>query len=238
MEICKVSEHNSEAIQILLASTPTIFRMGLRNLLQKEPDLRVVSEASEAMDIPRLVDETKPDIVLLDLSLRGLAALKPRGHLKAIFDSTRTLVLSATTENNDAAEALREGAGGFVFKNSSADLLIRGIRNLMNGGYWVGGEAMSDRFSALNRAAEFLVRQKSFGLTRRELEVISQIVSGYSNKEVAVRLSISDDTVKHHLTNIFDKLGVYNRLELALFAIHHGLVGRSLNNGRLAGNEG
>jgi two-component system, NarL family, nitrate/nitrite response regulator NarL len=233
-----VNEQNSETIQILLASTPTIFRAGLRNLLQREPDLLVVSEASEATDLPKLVSETNPDVILLDCSLRGLSAMAPRGHLKVIYDHARTLLLSAPEESIDAAEAMRNGAGGLVFKDSSADLLIQGIRNLMNGGYWVGGEAMSDHFTAVNRASEFMIRQKSFGLTRREIEVVSQVVSGYSNKEIAARLSISDDTVKHHLTNIFDKLGVYNRLELALFAIHHGLVGRSPMNNAVAKNEG
>jgi DNA-binding NarL/FixJ family response regulator len=234
----KVNGQNSEAIQILLAASPTIFRAGLRNLLHREPDLQVVSEASEATDLPKLVNETNPDIVLLDCSLRGLSAMKPCGHLKEIYDRARTLLLSAPEESLDAAEAMRDGAGGLVSKDSSSDLLIQGIRNLMTGSFWVGGEAIMDRFSAVSRASEFLNRQKSFGLTRREIEVVAQIVSGYSNKEIAARLSISDDTVKHHLTNIFDKLGVYNRLELALFAIHHGLVGRSPTNNAIAKNEG
>lgn len=222
-------QDNSESIQILLASTQTIFRAGLRNMLHLEPDLRVVAEADEADEVLKALGETNPDIVLLDWSLRGLSDMKPDGRLREIFGKAPTLLLSAAVEDVDPEEVLRAGAGGIVLKDSSTNLLVQGIRNIAQGQYWFGGEAMADRGAALNRALD-ISKQYSrleFGLTPREREVVQQVVCGCSNREIAGRLGISDDTVKHHLSNIFDKLGVYNRLELALFAIHHGLVGGS-----------
>jgi len=225
-----LTEQNS-SIEIVLASTETIFRAGLRNLLHREPDLHVLGEAGEAAEVLRLLGETQPDVVLLDSSLRGLSAMKPEGGLKTLFGKAPTLLLSSGNSGNehvDAAEALREGAGGLVLRGASTDVLIQGIRNIVQGQYWLGDEALKDRWTALSRAADYSsqsIRSNLYGLTARELGVVQQIVSGFSNKEIAAQLAISEDTVKHHLSNIYDKVGVYNRLELALFAIHHGLVG-------------
>jgi two-component system, NarL family, nitrate/nitrite response regulator NarL len=223
-----LEQENSTAIEVFLASTQTIFRAGLRQLLNREPDLTVVGEAGNAAEALALVEKTNPDVVLLDWPLRGLPRMRDLGGLKTLFNAVPTLLLSADVGNINAAEALLEGAGGLMFKNSSADMLIKGIRNIAQGQYWIGNEAMTDLLTALNRAAErsqLEAPKKTFGLTPRELEVIQKIVSGYSNKDIAGKLSITDDTVKHHLSNIFNKLGVFNRLELALFAIHHGLIG-------------
>ncbi|NLT68272.1 MAG: response regulator transcription factor [Acidobacteria bacterium] len=229
----------SAAIGIFLASTHTIFRTGLRNLLSREPDLRIVGEAGEAAETVKLIEETNPDVLLLDWPLRGLAKDGQLGGLRMLFDKTRTLLLSSGAEHVDPAEALREGAGGLVLKNSGSDMLIQGIRNLAQGQYWVGDAATADRRTAVNRAAGHIqpVQPKVFNLTARELEVVQEVVSGYSNREIADRLTISEDTVKHHLSNIFNKVGVYNRLELALFAIHHGLTRSLGRDGDSARNE-
>jgi two-component system, NarL family, nitrate/nitrite response regulator NarL len=104
--------------------------------------------------------------------------------------------------------------------------LMKGIRTVMNGQYWVGRESVADMVSYLREQAAQQPPSpaKSYGLTKRELEILGTIVSGLSNKEIAQKFSLSEDTVKHHLTNIFDKVGVSSRLELALFAINHRLV--------------
>lgn len=229
------------SIQILLASTHTIFRAGLRNLLHRERDLRVVGEAGEAEETLRLVGETDPDIVLLDCSLKGLSSMGPKGELKILFDKAPTLLLLEGSAGIDAAEALRAGAGGIVLKDSGSDLLIQGIRNLAYGQCRFEHESAVDRASTLSRTAETIrqsTHSNAFGLTARELEIVRKVVSGFSNREIAAQLSISDDTVKHHLSNIFNKVGAFNRLELALFAIHHGFSGGSGANGNQVRNEG
>ena len=115
-----------------------------------------------------------------------------------------------------------------VLKETSTELLLKSIRSVVAGQYWVGREAVTDLVRVLRDlipAAGEEAKKKAFGLTPRELEVVSAIVLGYTNKDIARKFTISEDTVKHHLTNIFDKVGVSNRLELALFSIEHRLVG-------------
>jgi len=113
-----------------------------------------------------------------------------------------------------------------VLKDSASTVLFECIHNVMAGRYWIGKESVSDLVQALRRFLPPPVdaRRKGFGLTGRELELIATIVAGYTNKDIAQKFSISEQTVKHHVTNIFDKLGVSNRLELVLFAIEHHLV--------------
>jgi two-component system nitrate/nitrite response regulator NarL len=153
----------------------------------------------------------------------GLEAL---AELAQAHAPVRTIVLTAAIERAQIVEALQLGARGIVLKESATQLLLKSIHSVMAGEYWVGRESVSDLVSTLRElmapAAEE-ARKKTFGLTPRELEVISTIVAGYTNKDIAQKFSISEQTVKHHLTNIFDKLGVSNRLELALFAVNHHL---------------
>jgi DNA-binding NarL/FixJ family response regulator len=117
-----------------------------------------------------------------------------------------------------------------VLKESATQVLVEAIRSIMKEMYWNVDQGVGTLGAVLRELAEpgvKLTPLKTFGLTPRELEIVSAIVSGHSNRHIAERMSISEATIKHHLTNIFDKLGVYNRLELALFAIHHGLVRRA-----------
>ena len=137
------------------------------------------------------------------------------------------MVLAAAIEKAQVAQAIQLGARGVVLKESATQLLLRCIRAVMGGQYWVGDEVVSSLVEVLRDllpAADGGDRQDHFGITRREMEVINAIVSGYTNKDIAQKFSLSEQTVKHHLTNIFDKLGVSNRLELALFAVNHHLV--------------
>lgn len=220
-------------IGIIMASTEKLFRAGLCGLLQCQPDLHVIAEAGDAIELAAIIEKAEADVMLLDFSLRGLPDMKNSGALKILFGRAPTLLLSSGNFNKDcldSLEAVREGACGLVLKAASTDLLIQGIRNIAQGRYWLGGEAIENRSEMLVRAGEYAqpdVRPAFYGLTSRELDVVRQIVSGFSNREIAAQLAISEDTVKHHLSNIFDKIGVYNRLELALFAMHRGLVGAS-----------
>jgi len=134
--------------------------------------------------------------------------------------------LSMHRDETYVLRCLRAGARGYVLKESAEGELIAAIRAVMAGEYWVGPSRVSDLATALRGLADppSGIARKQFGLTPRELEIIGVILGGFSNNEIALRFSISEKTVKHHLTNIFDKLGVSNRLELALFALHHKLA--------------
>jgi DNA-binding NarL/FixJ family response regulator len=135
-------------------------------------------------------------------------------------------LLTAAIEKKQIIEALQVGARGVVLKDAATQMLIRAIRTVINGQFWVGRESVVDMQAYLKNqiASQPAPKAKSYGLTRREIEILGTIVGGLSNKEIAQKFSLSEDTVKHHLTNIFDKVGVSSRLELALFAINNQLI--------------
>ena len=170
----------------------------------------------------------KPDILLLDLSMPkhpGLEALRDLSQ-PANASPVRVILLTAAAEKSQIVEALQVGARGVVLKDSATQLLLKAIQTVMAGEYWVGRESVSNLVQYLRtlmQSSHDEARQKKFGLTPREIEIVSAVVAGFSNKEIAEYFKISEDTVKHHLSNIFDKLGVSTRLELALFAVNQAL---------------
>jgi two-component system, NarL family, nitrate/nitrite response regulator NarL len=214
-------------IRIMIADDHPLFRDGLRKLLESEAGFEVVGEASDGGEVARLADDLKPDILLLDIAMpvSGMEALRELAKASA---PVRTILLTAAIEKRQIVEALQIGARGVVLKEAATQLLFKSIRSVMAGQYWVGRDSVSDLVKYLRDlmppSGESKIK-KNFGLTPREMEVVEAIVAGYTNKEIAEKFTISEQTVKHHLTNIFDKLGVFNRLELAVFAINNRLVG-------------
>lgn len=218
-------------INILIADDHPIFRDGLRRLLEAEPGLKVIGEACDGAEAVKMARELKPDILLLDLAMPrhpGLEALRDLGSGQ---QSVRVILLTAAAEKQQIVEALQLGARGVVLKDSATQLLLKSIHTVMSGEYWVGRESVSNLVQYLRTLVQSSgeeAKQKKFGLTPRELEIVSAVVAGYANKEIAEYFKISEDTVKHHLSNIFDKLGVSTRLELALFAVNQALPLKSI----------
>jgi two-component system nitrate/nitrite response regulator NarL len=215
----------ASAIRILIADDHPIFRDGLRRLLESEPGFCVVGEGADGEQAFKLARQLKPDVLLLDLAMPRMPGLEVLRELASSPTPVRTILLTAAIERAQIVEALQLGARGVVLKESATQLLLKSIRVVMAGQYWLGGEGVTDLVQSLRELrAGIEAPQRPYGLTPRELEIISSIVAGYTNKDIAEKFSISELTVKRHLTNIFDKLGVSSRLELALFAVHHRLI--------------
>ena len=218
---------SSSVIRIVIALDHALLREGLRSLLNAETGLQVLGEAGDGTEAVKLVRQLQPHILLLDLTISGRPCLEALRELAVAHSPVRTLLLASTSEKKLTVEALRLGARGVVLKESAGQLLIKGIRAVMEGKYWVGHESVAELVDCLRELTE-AVRDgtvpRVYGLTPRELQIVSLVVAGHSNKNIAEKFSLSEDTVKHHVSNIFDKLGVCNRLELALFAVKNRLV--------------
>ena len=220
-------EESQATIDIVIADDHTIFREGVRKLLEAEPGMRVIGEAADGEESIRVVRQLRPHVLLLDISLPKKTGLEVLLELSKLGLPTRILIFTAAIEKEQVVEALQLGAHGVVLKHCALQVLLKSIRCVSAGQYWVDHDNIRDLIQAVRGMAPppraGAVKQH-LGLTPRELQIIALIVGGYTNRDLAKKLNISENTAKHHLTNIFNKLGVSNRLELVLYAIDHRLV--------------
>lgn len=213
-------------VRIVTIDDHPIFRDGLRRLLEAEPGFEVVAEGGSGADALRLIEAFAPDILLLDLALPDKPGLEVLRNIEAGSKGVRVVVLTAGADRRQLTDALLLGARGLVLKESATATLYECIRAVMAGAYWLDQDRLPDVIDALRRLGNRGEPTPAETLTRRELLIIAAIVEGSTNRQVAAQLGLSDQTVKNHLSVIYDKLGVSNRLELALYAIHHKLLDR------------
>jgi len=221
------SNGNNHQTRIVIAGDRPIFRDGLRKLIESQPGLCVVGGSSVGPEVVKLARERKADILLLDLGLPGHSGLQVLSDVATLPSPVRILVLVATVEEGLILEAFHLGAHGVVLKGSPRQALLKSIRSVIAGQYWLDGESVPIVIEALRKfvpSQNGLAFRKNYGLTQRELEIVERIAKGSSNKEMGQEFCISERTVKHHLTNVFDKLGVSSRLHLAVFALEHRLL--------------
>src|SRR5215470_5399655 len=220
-------------IRIVVADDHPIFRDGLCRLLALEEDFEVVAQAQDGRQVLDVLQQYEPDILLLDLKMPGLDGLATLQRLQVAKNKTRVIVLTASDDKNEFVQAMKLGTSGIVLKQTATDLLIKSIRKVHAGEIWLDSHttaAVIRQFVANDEAPPPVAapaatprdRERS-PLSQREREIVALVAQGFKNKEMAEKMFISKQTVKNHLHNIFDKLGVSDRLELALYAIHNNL---------------
>jgi len=215
-------------IRILIADDHPIVRDGLKKLLSLEDDFEIVGEAADGCEVLDKVQELDPDVLLLDLRMPNLDGLSALKTLQQTNKRTRVIILTASEDKNEFVQAMKLGCSGIVLKQTAPELIVKSIRKVHGGEIWLDSHttaAVMRQFAApgeVGGSASGKTRERS-PLSHREREIVQLVAQGYKNKEMAEKMFISEQTVKNHLHNIFDKLGVSDRLELALYAIHKGL---------------
>ena len=221
----------SGKIRIVVADDHPIFRDGLCRLLALEPDFEVVAQAQDGRQVLDVLQQHEPDILLLDLKMPGLDGLATLQKLQNSKHKTRVIVLTASEDKNEFIQAMKLGTSGIVLKQSATELLIKSIRKVNAGEIWLDSHTTAAVMRQFATGADEVPvgvppasreRERSL-LSQREREIVALVAQGFKNKEMAEKMFISEQTVKNHLHNIFDKLGVSDRLELALYAIHNNL---------------
>ena len=213
-------------IRIVVADDHPVVCIGVRNMLSETEGFEVIGDASDGDEAITQTLELQPDILLLDVQMPRLPGLEAMRAIMTGMPTVKIILLTSTISTQQVIEALHIGARGIVLKDALASHLQTSIRTVYSGDYWIGGKRVINLVSALHDLMQQaqVPQRKTYGLTPRELEVVGAIVEGCSNRDIAKQFNLSEETVKRHLSNIFDKTGVSTRLELALFAIAHHLV--------------
>jgi two-component system nitrate/nitrite response regulator NarL len=239
-EIPRPPARAGRAVRVVLADDECMFRASLRQLLAVPPSVvrdvyavdvgsgfEVVGEAGTGEETIEVVHSAQPDLLLLDLSMPRLSGLDALRAIGSSCEATRTIILSGGLDKSQLLMAIQLGARGVVLKDCATELLFEAMTRVMAGQSWVGQTLIGDLMDVvrnLPHQSAGAARNQPFGLTPREREVLSLVVAGCANKEIAQRFSVSEETIKHHLTRMFDKVGAANRLELAMTATRNGLV--------------
>ena len=214
-------------VSVVIADGQQLFRAGLRALLEHDAGIRVAAEADTVEHAIEAVRQKKPDVLLLDLELPGGGAAGPLERL-ASAGAPHTLVVATQIEKRQLLGLLRVGARGYVLRDSPPTMLAKAVRVVAAGECWLSTQGLVHTLDALRELARESTDRRSLRhlLTSRELEVVVEVSEGATNRDVARKLHMSEQTVKNHLSTIYDKLGLSTRLELALYAIHHKLTDR------------
>ena len=212
--------NNQRPITILLADNNPVFRLGVRSVLGDDPSFSVVGETSTGDRTIDLVRSLRPDVLLLDVQIDGIHALEVLRRLHRSEFTTKTVLLSGELDRLTTRTALLRGARGVLNTDLALRLLARCIRTVNRGELWIARDTASDLVDTIRRSARMDVGT----LTAREIDIVNGVIQGASNKLIAKKLGVAEQTVKNRLRRIFAMLQVSNRVELALYAVEQGLT--------------
>jgi DNA-binding NarL/FixJ family response regulator len=206
----------------LIVDDQTLFRVGLARLLESDPRIEIVGEASDGGEAVQLAGSLKPDVVLMDLKMPNLDGTSATREIVAKYPEVKVLILTTFDADNHVIQALKSGASGYILKNSKLESIVSSLLAIRSGER-VMATAVADRVLEMLTGS---TTPKEFydGLTTRELEILKLLASGMANKQIAYQLSISEKTVRNHVSNMYEKLNVYDRTQAALYAVRKGLI--------------
>jgi len=212
-------------IRVVLADDHQLFRQGLRRLLESERDIQVVGEAEDGLEVQRVVQELSPDVVLMDLSMAITDGISATREIVRQWPEVKVVILSMHAEEGHLFQALQAGAAGYILKNTAADQVAAAVRAAMTGGAVVAPSLANKVLTEFRRMASKLGVEDNIGqLSEVELKMLQLLASGLSNKEIANRMCFAESTVKNRLSVLFQKIGVADRTQAAVYAITHGLA--------------
>jgi DNA-binding NarL/FixJ family response regulator len=211
-------------VSILLADDHQVVRLGLRALLEAEPDFKIVGEASDGLEAKALVERLQPDILVLDLMMPGLNGMEVTRQARQLSPKTRVIILSMQANEAYVLEVLRNGASGYVLKQSNMAELVQAIRQVLEGRDYLSPEFTQRAIEAYKEKAEAAARDPYDTLTTREREVLQLAAEGHTNPQIAEKLFLSPRTVEMHRSNLMRKLDLANQTELVRYALWRGLL--------------
>jgi DNA-binding NarL/FixJ family response regulator len=208
--------------RILIVDDQTLFRSGLARLLDGDERVKVVGEAADGVEAVQKVSSVKPDIVLMDLRMPNLDGIEATRQIVAEHPGVKVLILTTFEVDNNVIQALRVGASGYILKDSRPEAIVSSILAVAAGDRVMAGPVASWVTEMLT---ETLTPQEFYdGLTVREIEILKMLASGMANKQIAYKLKISEKTVRNHVSNVYEKLQIYDRSHAVLYALRKGLV--------------
>lgn len=208
-------------MKVMIADDHGIVRSGITLLLERQPDIDVIGEAGDGAEALKFAIEHRPDVAILDISMPKLTGLQAAREIKQQAPEVNVLLLSMHDDERYLYEALRVGAGGYVLKRAADQDLVRAVRAVNDGEPFLTDDAQRSLVKAWMESEEEPRRDK---LTDRELEVVKLIAEAHTNKQIAEILGLSEKTVESHRSNILNKLGMSDRVELVRYAVRRGLI--------------
>ena len=210
-------------IRVVLVDDQALFRAGIRMLIASQPDLEVVGEAGDGREALAVIDQTRPDVVLMDIRMPVMDGLAATAELLARPEPPRVVMLTTFDLDEAAARAIRQGASGFLLKDAEPEFLLAAIRTVHAGSAVIAASATQELFAHFTEATR-AVPPAYADLTEREREIFALAARGLSNAEIAAREFLSEATVKTHISRILTKLALRDRVQLVVFAFEHGLA--------------